>query len=84
MELDPLAGRERGAQIFLDGWAMVAPGQPDLAADRKRAMVAGAVHTVTGRLDNATDQLYRNHLSLIKEFVPEMGRNFRLVYSMSF
>ena len=46
--------------------------------------VAGAVHTVTGRLDNATDQLYRNHLSLIKEFVPEMGRNFKLLYSVQF
>ncbi len=25
-----------GAQIFIDGWAMVAPGQPDLAADLAR------------------------------------------------
>jgi iron complex outermembrane recepter protein len=44
----------------------------------------GAVHTITGRLDNVTNVLYRNHLSLIKDFVPEMGRNFRLVYSVGF
>jgi iron complex outermembrane receptor protein len=43
-----------------------------------------AVSTITARLDNATNELYRNHLSLIKQFVPEMGRNFRLVYSLRF
>ena len=37
----------------------------------------GAVHTITARLDNATNELYRNHLSLIKDFAPEMGRNFK-------
>ena len=42
------------------------------------------VHTFTGRLENATNELYRNHLSLIKDFVPEMGRNFKLVYSVRF
>jgi iron complex outermembrane receptor protein len=42
------------------------------------------VHTITARLDNATNELYRNHLSLIKDFVPEMGRNFKLVYAMQF
>ncbi len=42
------------------------------------------LHTITGRLDNATNELYRNHLSLVKDVVPEMGRNFRLVYGMRF
>jgi iron complex outermembrane receptor protein len=42
------------------------------------------VNTVTVRLDNATNELYRNHLSLIKDFVPEMGRNVRVVYSLRF
>lgn len=42
------------------------------------------VHTITARVDNATDELYRNHLSLIKDFVPEMGRNMKLVYSFRF
>jgi iron complex outermembrane receptor protein len=44
----------------------------------------GAVHTLTARLDNVTNELYRNHLSLIKDLVPEMGRNFKAVYSVGF
>jgi iron complex outermembrane receptor protein len=44
----------------------------------------GAVNTITARLDNATDELYRNHLSLIKDLVPEMGRNFKLLYNVRF
>jgi iron complex outermembrane receptor protein len=43
-----------------------------------------AVNTITARLDNATNELYRNHLSFIKDFVPEMGRNFKVVYSVRF
>ena len=43
-----------------------------------------AVNTITARLDNTTNELYRNHLSLIKDFVPEMGRNFKIVYSVKF
>ena len=42
------------------------------------------VNTITARLDNAANALYRNHLSLIKELVPEMGRNFRLLYNVRF
>jgi iron complex outermembrane receptor protein len=45
---------------------------------------ADVVHTITARLDNATNELYRNHLSLIKDVVAEMGRNFKLVYSLRF
>ena len=41
-------------------------------------------HTITARLDNATDELYRNHLSLIKDLAPEMGRNFKLLYNVKF
>jgi iron complex outermembrane receptor protein len=44
----------------------------------------GATNTITARLDNVTDELYRNHLSLIKDFVPEMGRNFKLLYNVRF
>ena len=43
-----------------------------------------AVNTITARLDNATNELYRNHLSYIKELVPEMGRNFKLLYNVKF
>ena len=44
----------------------------------------GGVSTITARLDNATNELYRNHLSLIKQLVPEMGRNFKLLYNVTF
>ena len=43
-----------------------------------------ADHTITARLDNVTNELYRSHLSLIKDLVPEMGRNFKAVYSVRF
>ena len=43
-----------------------------------------ATNTITARLDNVTDELYRNHLSFIKELVPEMGRNFKLLYNVRF
>jgi iron complex outermembrane receptor protein len=42
------------------------------------------VSTITARLDNATDTLYRNHLSLIKDLVPEMGANVKLLYNVKF
>jgi iron complex outermembrane receptor protein len=41
-------------------------------------------HTVTARVDNATNELYRNHLSLIKDLAPEMGRNFKVLYNVRF
>jgi iron complex outermembrane receptor protein len=44
----------------------------------------GVTHTITARLDNVTNELYRSHLSLIKDVVPEMGRNFKAVYSLRF
>jgi len=43
-----------------------------------------AVNTITARLDNATNELYRNHLSLIKDLVPEMGRNFKVTFNVRF
>lgn len=45
---------------------------------------ARAASTITARLDNATDTLYRNHLNYLKDLAPEMGRNFRVVYSVKF
>jgi len=43
-----------------------------------------AVQTITARLDNATNTLYRNHLNFLKDVVPEIGRAFRLVYAVKF
>ena len=42
------------------------------------------LHTLTVRADNLGDELYRNHLSYIKDLTPEMGRSFRLVYGVRF
>ncbi len=42
------------------------------------------LHTITLRLDNATDETYRNHLSYIKDFVAEPGRSFKVVYGVRF
>jgi iron complex outermembrane receptor protein len=43
-----------------------------------------ATNTLTARLDNATNEDYRNHLNYLKDVLPEIGRNFKLVYSVSF
>lgn len=45
---------------------------------------AGVLHTITARLENATNETYRNHLNYLKDQIPEMGRNFRLVYTLGF
>jgi iron complex outermembrane recepter protein len=42
------------------------------------------VNTITARLENTTNELYRNHLNFLKELAPEMGRNFRVVYGVRF
>jgi len=44
----------------------------------------GATNTITARVENATDARYRNHLSYVKDVVPEMGRTFKLVYRVDF
>ena len=43
-----------------------------------------AANTITARLDNATNELYHNHLNYLKDFAPEMGRNFTVVYNVKF
>jgi iron complex outermembrane receptor protein len=44
----------------------------------------GVLNTITARLDNATDKLHRNHLNYLKEVLPEIGRTFKLVYTIGF
>ena len=41
-------------------------------------------HILAFNFFNVGDTLYRNHLSFIKEFAPEMGRGFRLTYTVRF
>ncbi len=45
---------------------------------------ADVLNTLTLRAENVTNELYRNHLSLIKDLVPEMGRNVKLLYTVQF
>jgi len=42
------------------------------------------LHTITARLDNATDNLYRNHLNYLKDLLPEVGRSVKVIYAMGF
>jgi iron complex outermembrane receptor protein len=44
----------------------------------------GVLNTITARLDNATDKVYRNHLNYLKELLPEAGRSFKVVYAIGF
>ncbi|HYB96176.1 MAG TPA: TonB-dependent receptor [Vicinamibacterales bacterium] len=44
----------------------------------------GVLNTVTARLDNATNRVYRNHLNYLKDVLPEQGRSFKVVYSVGF
>ena len=44
----------------------------------------GVLNTITARLDNATDKLYRNHLNYLKDVLPEIGRSFKVVYTVGF
>jgi iron complex outermembrane receptor protein len=70
--------RVYGAETPTDGYTLV-----NLHGSYQ--IVSGhAVHTVTLRADNVGDELYRNHLSYIKDLAPEMGRTFRLVYGVRF
>jgi iron complex outermembrane recepter protein len=41
-------------------------------------------NTITLRLDNVTNELYHNHLNYLKDLVPEVGRNFKVLYNMRF
>jgi iron complex outermembrane receptor protein len=81
-EVTAVATQDRtfGAETETDGYRLLR-----LFAAYTFAGGGGALaHTITARLDNATNELYRNHLSLIKDLVPEMGRNLKLLYNLRF
>jgi iron complex outermembrane recepter protein len=42
------------------------------------------LHVFSANFFNAGDRLYRNHLSFIKEFAPEIGRGVRFSYTVQF
>lgn len=54
------------------------------AAAGVRVTLAGRLHVITANLRNATNQTYRNHLSRVKEIMPEAGRGLSLAYRVVF
>ncbi|HLB11102.1 MAG TPA: TonB-dependent receptor [Gemmatimonadaceae bacterium] len=42
------------------------------------------VHVIRLSVDNAFDQVYRDNLSVVKDFIPQPGRAVRLGYEMSY
>ncbi len=49
-----------------------------------RLLLGARLHTLTLRVDNLLDQEYRDHLSRVKEIMPEAGRNVSLLYRVTF
>lgn len=49
-----------------------------------RLTFAGRLHVVTLQLENLGDTEYRNHLSRVKEIMPEAGRSISLAYRVVF
>jgi iron complex outermembrane receptor protein len=61
------------------------PGAALLKLFGSYSFVAGGVtNTITARLDNASNKRYFNHLNYLKDVLPEIGRNFKVVYSVNF
>ncbi|MGH7553514.1 MAG: hypothetical protein ACREMQ_10870 [Longimicrobiales bacterium] len=51
---------------------------------RIRLTQGDRVHTVTLTIDNVLDTEYRDHLSRIKEIMPQSGRNIGITYRVTF
>jgi iron complex outermembrane receptor protein len=49
-----------------------------------RLSSGGLVHAVSVHCDNLLDKVYRDNLSVIKDFIPGPGRSFRLAYDLMF
>ncbi|MXW16745.1 MAG: TonB-dependent receptor [Gemmatimonadetes bacterium] len=49
-----------------------------------RLTLGGRLNVLTVSLDNATDTEYRNHLSRVKDIMPEAGRGLSLTYRVVF
>ena len=70
--------RVYGQELPTDGYAT-------LRLYGSYSFTAGQVlNTITARLENATNELYRNHLNYLKDQLAEMGRTFRVVYTLGF
>ncbi len=49
-----------------------------------RLTVAGRLNVLTVKGENLTDEIYRNHLSRVKEILPESGRGLSITYRVVF
>jgi iron complex outermembrane receptor protein len=47
-----------------------------------RLVQHGVVHTVNLRVDNVFNRVYRDNLSVIKDFLPQPGRSVQLNYEL--
>jgi iron complex outermembrane recepter protein len=54
------------------------------AAAGLRVTLGGRLHVLTLSLENLTDEEYRNHLSRVKEIMPEAGRGLSVTYRVVF
>ena len=44
----------------------------------------GTVHSISLHCDNVFNTVYRDNLSVIKDFIPQPGRGFRLNYELTY
>jgi iron complex outermembrane receptor protein len=65
-------------ETITDGYAV---GRVDAGI---RILRGNRFHTITLFVDNLTDVEYRDHMSRLKEIMPQPGRNVSLVYRLSF
>ena len=49
-----------------------------------RVTLAGRLHVITASLRNIANETYRNHLSRVKEIMPEAGRGLSIAYRVVF
>ncbi|MGQ0712187.1 MAG: TonB-dependent receptor [Gemmatimonadaceae bacterium] len=73
------------AQRRIGDFETPTPGYAVVGLNAGMRIVGGSrLHSLTLRVDNVTDRVYRNHLSRVKEIAPEAGRSASLLYRLSF
>ena len=72
--------RVQGAETPTDGYRLLKLFASYSFTDAS----ARVLNTITARLDNAANARYRSHLSYLKDLTPEMGRDFKVLYSVRF
>jgi iron complex outermembrane receptor protein len=50
----------------------------------RRLTQAGAVHNISLHCDNVFNTVYRDNLSVVKDFIPQPARGFRLNYEITY